>query len=300
MARSSCGAGAAIYVAAEGLAGLANRINAFKQHYDVAQAPFILIPTVIDLQAPEAETEVLIQAVRQAANDFRSRPAVIVIDTLSKTFGRGKENTDDMASYVANCARIAAETNCLVLLVHHRPKDSDSAEPRGHSSLKGGVDTVLLVEGGATPKLRVTKQKDGEIAAAMRFQLQMVELGVNERGKCVTSCIVDHAHSASLDGLQFGKFARLPEGATLTFRQLREMIDVQGVTPPPEIPNTIIDRAVVARVLESSLWRAAALSASGTNRDIKRDSKKKAFNRARRALLTSGLLVEWGDWVWCT
>jgi hypothetical protein len=59
-----------------------------------------------------------------------------------------------------------------------------------------------------------------------------------------------------------------------------------------------LDRAVVTKVLQSSIWREAALAVSGTDRDNRRDSKKRAFNRARQALFTRGVLEEWGDWIW--
>ena len=74
--------------------------------------------------------------------------------------------------------------------VHHRPKDVENEEPRGHGSLKGGVDTVILIEAGSTKRARVTKQKDGEIGDVMLFDLKVVEIGTDEDGDVVSSCVV--------------------------------------------------------------------------------------------------------------
>jgi RecA-family ATPase len=143
--------GVVVYVAAEGQMGLRNRIVAFRRHRCITgPIPLALISTPIDLYDSAADQAALSDAVREAATRYAEQPALIVIDTISKTLGAGKENTDDLAVYVANCGLLASAFGCCVLPVHHRPKDSESTDPRGHGSLKGGVDTVILVEGGKT------------------------------------------------------------------------------------------------------------------------------------------------------
>ncbi|MBA4753621.1 MAG: AAA family ATPase [Sphingobium sp.] len=122
--------GLVVYVGAEGGAGLRNRIAAFRRHHDLQDAiPFALIPTPIDMQDPNADTGRLAETVRMTAKQSGAEPALVIIDTLSKTFGGGKENTDDMATYVANCQRIASEFNCLV--VKRRSKGTPDRRRRG-------------------------------------------------------------------------------------------------------------------------------------------------------------------------
>lgn len=140
--------GLVLYVVAEGQTGFRNRLAAMREtgrfsRYD----PFVFVPVPIDMQAPDGDTAKLIETIREASDRELAEPALIVIDTLSKTFGAGKENSDDMAGYVANCQRVASAFDCLTLIVHHRPKDSESRDLRGHGSLRGGIDTAILVEG---------------------------------------------------------------------------------------------------------------------------------------------------------
>ena len=292
--------GCVIYVGAEGLAGLRNRITAFRKDRGGDRAAFALIPTPIDLQAPDADVKRLAEAIRAVSARYGCKPALIVVDTLSKTFGGGKENGDDMASYVANCGRIAAEFECCVMPVHHRPKDAESEEPRGHSSLKGGADTVILVEGGATKKMRVTKQKDAEIGATILFNLRTVSLGQDEDGDEVTSCVVDQANvDLTPAGDPLAQIvAKLPAGSKLALRQLDEVTIAHGIVPPAEIPDSEIDRMRVGKVVAIGIWREKAISAAGTEAGQERDTVKKAFNRGLKSLQSKGIVRVYEGFAW--
>lgn len=188
--------GAVVYLAAEGGRGVQNRIAAFKKHHGVDDFPFALIPCPIDLQAAQGDVNALSQSIQQVASHYRNRVALIIVDTLSKTFGAGKENSDDMAGYVNNCQTIATEHDCCVIAVHHRPKDALSSEPRGHSSLKGGVDTVLMIDGADIKRVTVGKQKDAEEAPPFNFKLLSVTIGHDVDGDAVTSCVVQFCDAA--------------------------------------------------------------------------------------------------------
>jgi len=295
--------GLVIYIGAEGVAGLRNRLVAFRRHYEIEdRIPFALIPTPIDMQDPNADTKRLAETIRAAARDCGDEPAMVVIDTLSKTFGAGKENTDDMATYVANCQRIASEFQCLVVPVHHRPKDAESTEPRGHGSLKGGVDTVILIEAGKVKSAEVTKQKDGEIGERIHFTLHPVELGNDEDGDAVTSCIVqlsDAAPAAPYDPYR-AAISKLSAGNRLIMEQLGELLETAGVAPPSEIPDAEIDRRWVTRVAPFTAWRDKCLSGSGTTAGQERDTLKRAFNRGVKQLQLSKIVRVWNDWAWLT
>ena len=295
--------GLVVYVGAEGGAGLRNRVAAFRHHHDLkGPIPFALIPTPIDMQDPNADTRRLAETVRMTAKQSGAEPALVIIDTLSKTFGGGKENPDDMATYIANCQRIASEFDCLVMPVHHRPKDAESIEPRGHGSLKGGVDTVILIEAGKTKCAEVTKQKDGEIGDKFLFNLGVVELGNDEDGEAVTSCVVEHTETnlhpiVSPFAQAVGK---LSIGNRLIYDQLGELIEAAGVPVPADIPDGEINRNWVRRVASLDAWRDKSISAAGTEAGHGRDTGKRAFNRALPALRKAGIVRVWDDWAWIT
>ena len=294
--------GTVIYVAAEGAAGLQNRIVAFQQHHGIDDLPFAIVPCPIDLQGPGADTNRLIEAIKEVAAKYDMEPVLIVIDTISKTFGAGKENTDDMASYVANCGKVSAEFGCCVMPVHHRPKDTDSIEPRGHGSLKGGVDTVILVESGEPRRARVTKQKDGETGVPIIFRLVPIFIGLDDDGQAVNSCVieqVERATVADVSPIQSAmREAKLSAGVKLALNQLDEVTACHGIDPPDDLPHVELDRSIVTRVVMLAEWREKAIMAAGTDAGRKRDSGKRAFNRAQKHLQTCGFIRVWGDYVW--
>lgn len=294
--------GLVIYVAAEGLSGLRNRIEAFRRHHEVAGIPFVLVPCPIDMQAHDADVNRLITAVRTAEEKCGESAALVVIDTVSKTFGAGKENTDDMVSYVANCQRVAIEFECLTMPVHHRPKDTESEDPRGHSSLRGGSEAIILVEGGETKKARVTKQKDGDDGVEMLFKLKVVELGVDEDNEPVTSCIVEQA---DVDLVPRGdtaasRMARLPDGPKLILKHLDEVCEQAGLYPPATIPDAEINRARVGKVVLIDDWRTKYIASAGHDPDIKSDTLTKAFRRGLTRLQNDGIVRVWNEHAWRT
>ena len=296
--------GLVVYVGAEGLSGLRNRISAFRLHHDITGAiPFALVPASIDMQDPNADTERLIASIKSACADSGFEPRLVVIDTLSKTFGSGKENTDDMAAYVANCEKIAGTFDCCVMPVHHRPKDAESKEPRGHSSLKGGVDTVVLIEAGITKKATVHKQKDGEDGNVFLFNLKQVEIGVDDDGEAVTSCIVEHSsvdNSLPIDPKADAR-KRLSGMQRQVFSELGKCLEHQGQSVPTEIPDARINRFMTTKVVGRDVWRDTYLAVAcdgRDDRDTKRDDNRRNFNRSVTALQNKGLVGVWEGYAW--
>jgi hypothetical protein len=295
--------GLVVYVAAEGQRGLKNRIYAFRQHHRIdGPIPLALIPAPIDLQAPDADRARLAATIQIAAKRYGEPPVLIAVDTISKTFGAGKENTDDMALFVANCGWLASEFACCLLAIHHRPKNAESSEPRGHSSLKGGLDTVVLVEGGPTKRATVTKQRDADAGEAILFNLRSVDLGVDEDGEPVTTCVVEPTDidlSPSVDPFARA-VAKLSPGARLVYDELGEILKAEGTAVPDAIPDAEIDRSRVAKVASLEAWRDKSISAAGTASGHSRDTGKRTFNRHLESLRSKGIVRVWNEWAWIT
>lgn len=274
--------GLVLYVVAEGASGFRNRMFAMRQSGEIAaDAPLAYVATPIDMQAEHGDVKALIETIRIAAEACGMKPAMIVLDTLSKTFGAGKENTDDMVNYVNNCQRVASAFTCLTLVVHHRPKDSESKDLRGHSSLRGNVDTTILVEAGDIKTATTLKQKDGEDNVQIRFRLHKTVIGADKRGKEVSTCLVEitdekPAAKDDMDGLS-GK----EKQALMVLQSLVDdaLIDVE----------TGEFRDVPAPV-SAEEWKVA-LGTSGTIDRDKPETARKQFNRMRSGLQTKGKIV---------
>jgi predicted ATP-dependent serine protease len=188
--------GIVIYVCAESARiYVENRIAALKQEWPaVAEADVLIIPLGLDLlNERTGDVDRVIETAKLLAKEV-GEVALIVIDTLAVTMRGGSENEPrDMSQYVDNVKRIIAETGAAALIVHHCGKD-EARGMRGHTALLGALDAELAIEGSADKErmLRTGKVRDGDgFADLFAFSLRRVELGIDEDGDPVTSCVVD-------------------------------------------------------------------------------------------------------------
>lgn len=187
--------GAVIYVALEGDVGAHNRIEALRREGRLTNAaPFYLIFVPVNLMEI-AHSAMLAESVRQAAESSGMPVKLVVIDTLARAMAGGDENSGkDMSIAIESIDAVRAATGAHVLCVHHCGKD-ETRGARGHSSLRAAIDTELEItraDGSDISVLRVVKQRDLAIDRPMPFTLKTVHLGIDRRGKPVTSCVVNH------------------------------------------------------------------------------------------------------------
>lgn len=148
--------GPVVYVIAEGASGIGKRIGAWTTHHatPLNGYPIHWLPRAVNL-TDLGEVYAFIDIVVDL------NPALIVLDTLARCIVGAEENSaKDMGLVVASLDRIRRATAACVLAVHHTGKDV-SAGSRGHSSLKGALDTEIELS--ATDEhitVKVPKQKD--------------------------------------------------------------------------------------------------------------------------------------------
>lgn len=197
--------GAIVYLSLEGAQGIRNRMAAFRKHNEISEKlPFVAMPKPVDLLGNDADVEAVIQLVRHVADATNVPVRMVVVDTLSRAMAGGNENSpEDMTALIGNCDRIRAATESHVCIVHHSGKD-EARGARGHSSLRAATDTEIEIKRAPNLPLstaKVTKQRDLEADGPLNFTLHSVALGVNGRGKLVTSCVVGEANAAVEPGL---------------------------------------------------------------------------------------------------
>ena len=187
--------GAVVYLSLEGAMGIRNRLSAFRAHHELGgeQLPFVAMPQPVNLLNEDADVRAVVELVQHVAIAAGMPVAMVIVDTLSRAMAGGNENSpEDMTGIVSNCDKIRDITGAHVCLVHHSGKD-EARGARGHSSLRAATDTEIEItrEPEATSSnVRVAKQRDLEAADPFAFTLKSVPLGVNRRGKDVTSCVV--------------------------------------------------------------------------------------------------------------
>ena len=211
--------GIVLYVAAESArAYIENRFSALKQERpDLAESDVLVVPLALDLlRAERGDVQRVVETAKELERST-GEVVLIVIDTLAVTFAGGNENSpDDMGAYVSNILAIREQTSAAVLLIHHSGKD-EAKGMRGHSALLGALDAELAIDGagGQERILRTGKVREGEgFSDLFAFKLLPVELGVDQDGDPVKSCVVQASDATGTQNARRSK-----KGATLGANQ---------------------------------------------------------------------------------
>ena len=209
--------GPVVYCAFEGQKGFEARAEAFRQTFPIETSnpvPLYLEPLTLDLVAAHAE---LIAVIGQQLGAIP--PVLVVLDTLNRSL-RGSENdAKDMAAYINAADAIREAFHCTVVIVHHC--GIDGTRPRGSTALTGAVDAQLSVKRDASDAVIVEVEfmKDGATGDIIGSRLKQVEVGNDQDGEPITSCVIEPADVAPL---AVGADARLTPNQQTMFSILHE------------------------------------------------------------------------------
>ena len=116
-----------------------------------------------------------------------------------------------------------------------------------------------------------------------------VHVGIDDNGKSITSCVIQHLDAPAAD--RRGKGKKLSPAQARALALLGDAIGAAGEIPPASnhIPAGV-------RCVTEKLWRAycdaGAISEGGDA------AKAKAFKRAAEVLVDEGRVGKWDPWVW--
>lgn len=280
--------GAVVYCAFEGAHGFRARIEAFRQKFLTENAqpvPFFIESVTLDLVRDHAA---LIRAIK--AELLNGNPTAIILDTLNRSLKGSESNDEDMTAYIRAADAIREAFGCVVIIVHHC--GVDGTRPRGHTSLTGAVDAQLAVkrDGSGNFAVKVEWMKDGPEGDTIYSRLEALQVGTDEDGEPITSCVVMPVDS-SLTISPTKKSPRLPKAAQIALRALAEAVSKQGIVPPASnnIPADV-------RVVTTEQWRQYAYR-MGISTSPEDRAKQQAFKRASEQL--NGEYVGfWDNQVW--
>jgi len=283
--------GTVVYCALEGGTGFARRVEAWRQRYVAAdhdEVPFYLLDVPLDLAA---DHPALIQAILEQITDAPS-PVCIVIDTLNRALAGSENRPEDMAKFIRAADALRVAFDCLVVIVHH--SGIKGGRPRGHTSLPGADDVQIKVErdsnGTGTITATVEHMKDDEAGATVVSRLERVELGADDDGEAMSSCVIvacdgvasPQRKTASKDGWGKSKSVKLLRGI------VRSMLAEQ-VTDLRPFANGPIVRALRVEQVRAEFFKAHY--ADGETEKAKQNAKRMAFKRAVEAAVDKGKIV---------
>jgi hypothetical protein len=280
--------GPVVYCAFEGQEGMEARKTAFAQRFlaeDHEPVPFYLEPVTLNLVRDRAE---LITAIRATLGDVM--PVAVVLDTLNRSLSGSESSDEDMGAYVGAADSIRAAFDCAVIIVHHC--GVDGSRPRGHTSLTGGVAAQLAIGHDATGNIITTAEymKDGPQGDAVASRLEWVEVGTDQDGDAITSCVVLPVEPGAV--MPAAKKKPSSKAAQIALRALVEALAELGEAAPPanHIPEKV-------KVTTLDRWRDYAYRRGISASDVPR-ARQLAFRRASECLIGEGRVGVWDTFVW--
>ena len=258
--------GPVVYCAFEGQSGLGARVAAFTLDHGGSipqDVPFFLQPVMLDLVARRGE---LIELIRQ----LPVAPVLVVLDTLNRSISGSESSDTDMSDYVKAADAIRSTFCCSVVIVHHC--GHDVRRPRGHTALTGACDAQIALKQDKAGNITATVElsKDGPKGAVIFSRLKVVDVGIDEDGRAITSCVVVPSEGSAIA-------SRLRGATRDAFDILRMAIDEAG--DEPGAPGTPGNRPTVLH----TIWKDRCAAANMVKSD-KPDSFRTAFNRWQATL----------------
>ena len=119
-----------------------------------------------------------------------------MVDTLNRSLNGSESRDEDMSRYIQAADAVREAFRCAVILVHHC--GVESSRPRGHTSLTGAADAQIAVKRDHTGTICTTLEwmKDGPEGVEVYSRLEPVEVGADDDGDVISSCVVVEADPA--------------------------------------------------------------------------------------------------------
>jgi AAA domain len=276
--------GPVVYCAFEGQDGYGKRAEAFRQRHLAESAdpvPFYLVATSMSLVKDHLE---LIKAIEMQLGDVK--PVAVALDTLNRSLTGSESDDKDMSAYIAAGEKIRETFDCAVPIVHHC--GIDGSRPRGHSSLTGAVVAQIAVKRDAASNVAtiVEFMKDGAEGETTLSKLEPVEVGLDEDGDAISSCVV-----LPVDGDVAPAGRKLSARDKLALDALTNCALDRGKPPPFGfgLPSGLL-------AIEIDQWREE-LFARGIL-DRKASNPRTDFKRVKESLQVKHLIGVRDDMVW--
>lgn len=188
--------GAILYLAGEGRGGIKRRIKAWCIANNLALSDvrgFYLSRNTLMMDGSNIE-----QIVSEMAG---VEVVAIFIDTTARHIPGNENDSRDMGAYINAVDELRSRLGAVAIMVHHT--GHDTTRGRGSTVYRAALDTEIMCD---KSQLIFSKTKDAEPPPPMEFKLVSVEIGADEDGGVITSCVVEYGELSERSKLP--KFTR--------------------------------------------------------------------------------------------
>jgi hypothetical protein len=282
--------GGVVYVAYEGQGGIPNRVAAAASFLGNPGKKFAWMSGGASLASDVGR---IIAATKEVAKCTRSPVRLVIIDTLARALADENENeAAGIAAASSHADRIKASTGGAVLLIHHPGKDKDRG-PRGSSAIRGCTDALIRVErrkDGAIRTVNLEKAREGLERQLAAFVLKSVKVATDADGDDVTACVAAVSAPLKMDRKRLNP----KTAAGKALEALRQLIidgEYDVVRGQHEVPDG-------AKCVPLVRWQETCQQKKLSPRAKAKDTERRVFERAVKALVDDGYVGQLGALVW--
>ena len=167
--------GGAIYVTREGQGGLAKRVAALAQEFELSESDTFLYLRVMPCLLDPQKVKDFIAAIKLLTAAWTVPIRVIGFDTFNRAIVGGSESEGkDVAKLLDADSKIKEAFGCATVYARH-PGKAEGNFSRGYSSMQGDPDVIAAFSGKTgTRTIEIKKQKDDEDGAVIGYSLRQV------------------------------------------------------------------------------------------------------------------------------
>jgi hypothetical protein len=217
---------------------------------------------------------------------------MVIFDTLVRSIG-GQSDSDFEVAGVATEAfqRIVDQTGVTVMPLHHMAKSMDQTTGRGAGVWEDAADSIIRIDrkpGEDIRTITLSKQSDEADGLEFAFGLEVVEVGEDDRGRVVSSCIIRKTAVPDPAGFGLTKAPRLSPAATMIMSAFNRLMGDGPKHPAPLVPG--VHRGMQAVTPDDLRQKAYDIGLGGPPPEETADAKAKSkFSDNRRKAFTNGL-----------
>lgn len=193
-----------VFLLGEHMQGFRKRVAGLRQHRGSDAGLIALAGRGVSNMSDDHAVLSLIVEIEQNRTTIEHRMGrkmgLLVIDTWSAA-GLSVDETDNngVAAAIARLNVVSERLGVFVLVLHH-PTKSGSSTVRGGGALVANTDVVLNVEydrSTGSRLVRIEKAKDAETGRVLSgFNLRVLSIGVDQKGRPITTCVVEEVEPA--------------------------------------------------------------------------------------------------------
>jgi hypothetical protein len=246
----------------------------------------------------EGTIERLVRIAKDAADRMRSvfyvDLVLIIVDTMAAAAGFQDENSSSEGQLAMNVLNeLSKRTGALAIACDHFGKAVETGT-RGTSAKEAAADVIIACLGHksetgnvTTLRIAIRKLRGGATGAETAFTCRVVDMGPDEDGERITTCVVEWSPVTISAPADIAKGKAWPRSTTLFRTALVHTIRLHGTEQKPFPDGPTVRAVQLDRVHEEFNTRSPL---DGVDRKKELNKRRQVFKRSRTEAQSRGLI----------